>query len=79
MGEGIGRGGRPLQPPPPRRQPVPSHPSCPLPCGAGRLGYALVGCSPEWAARGVRADATRGHQREQSGMGGRTRAVEKAV
>jgi hypothetical protein len=39
------------------------------PGGAGRLGHALVGCSPGWAARGVRADARRGHQREQSGMG----------
>ena len=40
-----------------------------VPGGAGRLGHALVGCSPGWAARGVRADARRGHQREQSGMG----------
>jgi hypothetical protein len=47
-----------------RRPPVLS-----VPCGAGRLGHALGGCSPGWAARGVRADARRGHQREQSGMG----------
>jgi hypothetical protein len=39
----------PSQPPQPRPQPVPSHPSCPWPA--------------------VRADARRGHQREQSGMG----------
>ena len=39
------------------------------PSGAGRLGHALVGCSPGWAARGVRADARRGHQREPRGMG----------
>ena len=39
------------------------------PGGAGRLGHALVGCSPGWAARGVRADARRGHQREQGGRG----------
>ena len=39
------------------------------PSGAGRLGHALVGGSPGWAARGGRVDARRGHQREQSGMG----------
>src|SRR4029450_13113010 len=39
------------------------------PGGAGRLGHALMGCSPGWAVRGGRADVRRGHQREQSGMG----------
>jgi hypothetical protein len=39
------------------------------PSGAGRLGHALVGGSPGWAARGGRVDARRGHQREQRGMG----------
>jgi len=39
------------------------------PGGAGRLGHALVGCSPGGAVRGGRADVRRGHQREQSGMG----------
>jgi hypothetical protein len=65
----------PSKPPQPGWQPVPSHPSCPCPAarggpgGAGRLGHALVGYAPGWAARGVRADARRGHQREQGGRG----------
>ena len=40
-----------------------------VPCGAGHLGHAPVGCSPGWAARGGRTDARRGPQREQRGMG----------
>jgi hypothetical protein len=47
----------------------PQPPVLSVPCGAGHLGHTLVGCSPGWVARGVRADARRRHQREQSGMG----------
>jgi hypothetical protein len=54
----------PSKPPPAAPAARPQPPVLSVPCGAGRLGHALVGCSPGW-----QADARRGHQREQRGMG----------
>ena len=61
------------------RQPVPRHPSCPCPAARGGRPWRGARARPggvlaRGVARGVRADARRGHQREQGWqVGGRGR------
>jgi hypothetical protein len=64
---GAGNSGTTDQPPLPAAPAAPAArpqpPVLSVPGGAGRLGPALVGRSPGWAARGVRADAVGGKGR----------------
>jgi hypothetical protein len=57
----------------------PQPPGLSMPGGAGRLGPALVGRSPGWAARGCGPTPGAGTNGSSVAWGGRTRSVAKAV